>query len=79
MVIKLFGIAKEIVGNPNLLINDAEAITTVGEVKQWLSQHYPRLQQLQSYAVAVDAEYADDATAIHAYSEIAVLPPVSGG
>ena len=78
MVIRFFGIAKEIAGNNNLQI-EGETIANVGDVKQWLSKHYPRLQQLQSYAIAVDAVYADDATPIHTNSEIAVLPPVSGG
>ena len=79
MVIKLFGIAKEIVGNKTVMIDGSETIINVGDIKRWLSQQYPRLQELQSYAIAVDTEYADDATAIDRNSEIAVLPPVSGG
>ena len=79
MIIKLFGIAKEITGKKALLIDSSETIANVGDVKHWLSQRYPLLQQLKSYAVAVDAEYAEDATMVTADSEIALLPPVSGG
>jgi len=79
MEIKFFGIAKELVGNNKLMIDAPQSIATVGDIKNWLSQHYPSLQSLQSYAIAVDAEYANDTTIIYDNSEIAVLPPVSGG
>ena len=79
MNIRLFGIAKEIVGGRNLSLTDTGNITTVGDLKQWLSQQYPALHKLQSYAVAVDNEYANEARVIQENSEVAVLPPVSGG
>ena len=78
MNIKLFGIAKEIIGN-NYLLVEVENMATVGALKQWLLQQYPALQDLKSVAVAVNSEYANDATYIDNKSEIALLPPVSGG
>ena len=78
MELKLFGIAKDIVGNNRLSVA-AEHITTVGELKQWLSQQYPRLQQLRSMAVAVNSEYAEDHESLQNAQEIALIPPVSGG
>ncbi len=79
MIIQLFGIAKDIVGSNNLAIDNAEEITTVKALKVWLAQRYPALQQLKSMAVAVDSEYANDEQAIAASSEVALIPPVSGG
>ncbi len=79
MIIKLFGITKEIIGNNKLSVDAFENIKTVGDLKQWLSQQYPALQELKSFAVAVDSEYADDTKYIQKNSEVALIPPVSGG
>lgn len=79
MMIKFFGIAREITGCHTVQIGNSESIANVSEVKRWLSRQYPGMQQLQSFAIAVDAAYADDATSVDGNSEIAVLPPVSGG
>jgi molybdopterin synthase sulfur carrier subunit len=78
MELKLFGIAKDIVGSNKLCIA-ANNFATVGELKQWLSQQYPRLQQLRSIAVAVNSEYAEDSQSLQDAHEIALIPPVSGG
>lgn len=79
MVIQLFGIAKEIIGDKQLVVKDTDSLTTVFGLKQWLSQKYTSLQTLQSWAIAVDAEYADDTKTINKESELALIPPVSGG
>lgn len=79
MFIKLFGVAKEITGKKTLLVEKSETIANVSDMKHWLLQNYPDLQQLKSYAIAVDEVYADDTTVINTNSEIALLPPVSGG
>ncbi len=78
MELKLFGIAKEIVGTGKLSVA-AEGINTVGELKHWLSQQYPRFNQLRSIAVAVDSEYAADNQSLQHATEVALIPPVSGG
>jgi sulfur-carrier protein len=79
MEILLFGITREITGKQKLTVPAAEPITTVGELKTWLSGQYPALKQLSSLAVAVDSEYADNEDTLNADSEIALIPPVSGG
>ena len=79
MVIKLFGITKEIIGSQSLCIDDVSNIHTVGDLKLWLAQQYPSLQKLTSLGIAVDSEYADDRASIYSNSEVALLPPVSGG
>jgi len=78
MELKLFGIAKDIVGSNRLSVA-AEDFATVGELKQWLSQQYPKFQQLRSIAVAVNSEYAEDNQSLQDAHEIALIPPVSGG
>lgn len=79
MTIQLFGIAKEIIGNKKLSFNDDIYINNVGALKRYLSKQFPQLQTLESWAIAVDNEYANDDTSLDNKSEIALLPPVSGG
>jgi len=73
-----FGISKDIFGASSVnleLANDA----TVYNLQYVLEQQYPRLQQLASYMVAVNNEYALPGDTIHERDEIAIIPPVSGG
>jgi molybdopterin converting factor subunit 1 len=73
-----FGISKDIFGAPSIcleLANDA----TVYNLQYLLEHQYPRLQQLASYMVAVNNEYALPGDTIHERDEIAIIPPVSGG
>jgi len=79
MEIILFGITREIVGEKKLVVNAGEDITTVGELKTFMKNKYPRLQQLSSFAVAVDSEYAGDDQSLLNENEVALIPPVSGG
>lgn len=82
MEVKLFGIAKDIVGASSLHLGDEipeGSFATVGQLKQWLAAQYPGLGHLRSLAVAVDSEYAQDDEQLHHASEIALIPPVSGG
>ena len=73
-----FGIAKDIFGESSVsleLANDS----TVYNLQYLLEQQYPKLQQLKSYMLAVNNEYALPGDTIHERDEIAVIPPVSGG
>ncbi len=79
MEILLFGITREIAGKQKLTLPAAESVSTVGELKAWLAGQYPALKQLSSLAVAVDNEYAENEVPLNAASEIALIPPVSGG
>lgn len=79
MDVILFGISREIVGVKNLKIDPAENIQTVGTLKEWMKAKYPQLGKINSLAVAVDGEYADDEQSIIDENEIALIPPVSGG
>jgi molybdopterin synthase sulfur carrier subunit len=79
MRVILFGIAREIVGEKQVMIDSGENILTVSTLKDWMKQKYPKLQQLKSFAVAVDSEYANDGDTLTSQNEIAIIPPVSGG
>ena len=79
MEVLLFGITREITGKQKLIVPDEPQISTVGGLKTWLAQQYPAFGQLKSLAVAVDSEYADDRQQLNKQSEIALIPPVSGG
>ena len=79
MELILFGIAREIVGTDRLPIPSHANITSVNELKAWMKKEYPPLAALSSVAVAVNSEYAEDDARLEANSEIAFIPPVSGG
>lgn len=81
MTILLFGITKDIVGQPTLSLSHSEAqsLHTAGELKSYLKETYPDMKKLSSLAVAVNSEYAQDEFAIKEEDEIAIIPPVSGG
>lgn len=79
MEILLFGITRDITGHQKLTIPADEQINSVGDLKTWLNIRYPAFKQLSSLAIAVDSEYADDNLKLNAHSEVALIPPVSGG
>lgn len=74
---KLFGIAREIVGSSNIVIE--EAIPTVEKLLDHLKSEYTQLNKLTSLLVAVNSEYASADAEIGTNDEIAIIPPVSGG
>lgn len=79
MEILLFGITRDITGKQKLAIPAADVPGTVGELKNWLNRQFPAMERLRSLAVAVDNEYAGDDVRLDNRSEIALIPPVSGG
>jgi molybdopterin converting factor subunit 1 len=77
--VKLFARAKDIAGVDTVSIEVPEQ-ATVAEVRQRLASAYPALKSLLwRSALAVNNEFADDATVLPANAELALLPPVSGG
>ena len=76
--IKLFGIAREMVGDNSLEI-EVQDNTTVKDFKQKLYTLYPDMERLRTLMVAVNADYGEDDTILKAEDEVAIIPPVSGG
>lgn len=77
--VRLFAVARQLIGAAEVQVAlPAEA--TVGQLRAALSARYPQAALvLQESLIAVDTQYAADATPVAADSEIAVIPPVSGG
>jgi molybdopterin converting factor subunit 1 len=77
--VKLFAVAKELAGCEILAVTLPNG-GTVAELKRAVVEACPGLEALAHHAMwAVDTVYANDATIITEQSEIALIPPVSGG
>lgn len=77
--VKLFAGAKEIAGK-GLVVVSLEAGATVADLRIALVRSVPALQEtIQHVKFAVNHDYADDDTSLSPDSEIACIPPVSGG
>ena len=77
--VKLFAVAKQWADTDAIEL-DLPAPATVATVREALLTRLPKLAQFGSnLRFAVDTDYADDATLISADSNIACIPPVSGG
>ncbi len=75
----LFARARELAGQGRLRVEVADG-ATVGDLRLALAVAEPRLVDLlRRSAVAVDQEFAGDEVVLESGSEIALLPPVSGG
>lgn len=78
MKVLAFGIVKDIFGNSAIDV-DLKHDATIGELKSLLEVNYPRLNDLGSYMIAVNNEYASINEKIYQGDEVAIIPPVSGG
>jgi molybdopterin converting factor subunit 1 len=77
--VKLFAAARELAGSDTLELEIAER-PTLAELRLAVGKRVPALQRILSHALwAVDAEYAADDYVINERSEVALIPPVSGG
>ncbi len=76
-VIRAFGIAREIMGGREVAIETTAE--TAGDLRGYLEQKYPELNELKSFFIAVNNQYADDNMMLSPTDELAVIPPVSGG
>ncbi|MEM9820146.1 MAG: MoaD/ThiS family protein [Bacteroidota bacterium] len=73
-----FGIAKDIVGGQQLTFQ-IKGSATVGNLKAEILAAYPKFEKLQSLAIAVNSEYAENDQRLQDSDEIVLIPPVSGG
>jgi sulfur-carrier protein len=77
--IQLFARAKDLAGADRISL-DLSAQTTVGDLRSILAENIPALAVLLARsAIAVDNDLAEDDRILKATSEVALLPPVSGG
>jgi molybdopterin converting factor subunit 1 len=77
--VKLFAAAKQAAGADEIEVELPDP-ATVSALRIALASRFPQLAPLLRAALfAVDAEYGTDATRLASDSEIACIPPVSGG
>ncbi|PIB38836.1 MoaD/ThiS family protein [Maribacter sp. 4G9] len=80
MDLLFFGIAKDIVGKSQMIMDFGEdSPNSVADLKQALKKRYPEFSKLTSLAIAVNSEYAKDDVQLKSNDEVAIIPPVSGG
>ena len=79
LCVHLFARARDLAGTSTLAIEIPDG-STVGDLRRRLAAQVPALAGLlERSAVAVDTEFAPDSQPLRPESEIALLPPVSGG
>ncbi|RIK73171.1 MAG: molybdopterin synthase sulfur carrier subunit [Planctomycetota bacterium] len=79
VAVKLFAAARELAGAGEIAV-EAPLHATVGELRRALVEQSPRLGPLADRSLmAVNAQYADNATVVSPSDEVALIPPVSGG
>ena len=74
----LFGIARDIVGNPKLKLTLHKG-ASIGVLKKHLTDNYPEMARLKSISFAVGTDYVNDNYELSDKEEIIIIPPVSGG
>lgn len=79
VTVRLFAGVREAAGVTTVEV-EVPALPLVSDIRQALTVLLPEVEALlRCSAMAVDGEYAQDITPVMAGSEVAVIPPVSGG
>jgi molybdopterin converting factor small subunit len=77
--VKLFAAAKELAGREELLI-DLPQPATIARLRQAVLTTVPALEGIVPHSLwAVGTEYVRDDTELNENSDVALIPPVSGG
>ena len=78
MKVRLFGVLQSTLKADS--VDVTEKVSTVADLEKALMEQYPDLVPHQkTWRVAVDQEYARGPDPVTAHSEVAIIPPVSGG
>ena len=79
ITVLFFAAAKDAVGTSQIEVSLVEN-ATVRHLRNELYDQFPNLRRYNSSLLfAVDNEYAENSTVIHANQQVACFPPVSGG
>jgi molybdopterin converting factor subunit 1 len=79
MRVKLFAVAKELAGQDEVRIEVNDG-ATIDDVRAAVEHKFPALRNILRHTMwAVDGQYAADNVKLTETSEIAIIPPVSGG
>ena len=74
----LFGVTADLLKTSSLEIEVLEK-SSIKDLKRKLIDEYPQLQNINSYAIAVNESYANDEIVLQKSDIVAIIPPVSGG
>jgi molybdopterin converting factor subunit 1 len=78
--VKLFARLRDLAGGAESVPVTLAEGATVADLRKQLVEAFPELAPLVlKCAVAVNHEFADDATILAPDAEVALIPPVSGG
>lgn len=72
----LFAHLQEAIGDSELRVDLSGH--TVGQIKVWMENQYPKLS-LQQMMAAVNEEFAEDEVILNNGDTLAFIPPISGG
>lgn len=79
ITVKLFALAKQLANSDTLTVSVADP-ATVRDIRRAIGVACPALAGMMGQMlIAVDSEYAQDETPVTVQSEVACIPPVSGG
>lgn len=80
MLVKIlvFGAAREKVGSGLLEVVLPDGISVAGLVAE-VKKVYPVMNELASFSIAVNGDYASKELVLNETDEVAIIPPVSGG
>jgi len=77
--VKLFAVARQRIGRDSIEV-DLPTDPTIGYLRVAIAEQYPPLAKLLPHSrFAIDSDYASDAAFVSANTDIAIIPPVSGG
>jgi molybdopterin converting factor small subunit len=79
--VMLFAAAKQLVGSSQVEIElSSELEPTIANLKLAMGRAFPQLQTLlERSCFAIDSEWAENHAMISEGSQVAMIPPVSGG
>jgi molybdopterin converting factor subunit 1 len=79
LTVRLFAVCKQRVGRDQVQLELADG-STVAQLRRSLAAEFPQLAAVMPHVmIAVDGQYAADATVIPPHGDLACIPPVSGG
>jgi molybdopterin converting factor subunit 1 len=78
ITILFFGISADLIGKTEQELAFENSIT-VGAFILILKEKFPQLKNINSYAIAVNEIYAENAFVLKEGDVVAIIPPVSGG
>ncbi len=78
ITVLFFGISSDLVGE-NQLELILEKPISVKDFKDYLQEKYSSLDNIKTYAIAVNETYATNDIVLNSNDVVAIIPPVSGG